>query len=229
MRGFLYDVLRKATSSRLRQWFKRQPWFVPACRAIFGNHVYSRGYYTDVERIERASVPHIARWIQEVLAPKRVLDVGCGPGHMMEALSKTGISVYGVDVSVAAIEATRSKGLSAESFDLTRPDGALPGTPYDLAISCEVAEHLDQQFARRFVEHLTSAANLVYLTAAEPGQNIGVGLFHVNEQPHSYWVSLFEERGFEFLADLSQKARSIFSSHQVVSYLAKPLVFRKRQ
>lgn len=229
MREAIYDGLRRISSYKLRQWFKRQAWFLPLCRAIFGNSVYSEGYYRDVERIEEASMPEIAAWIRNSLRPKRVIDVGCGPGHLMEALTNLGIKTCGVDLSNAALNITKRKGLNTSRFDLTQKETRLPDCPFDVVISCEVAEHLDERFAPTFVDHLTSAAPVVYLTAAEPNSAEGLGMYHVNEQPHSYWIELFKQRGFEFQSELAKDAAETFRQRGVISYLAKPLIFRRQR
>lgn len=228
MRAELYDSLRSRTPYSLRRWIKRRPWFVPVTRALFGNRVYSAGYYADVERIERESVGPIAEWIVARFRPRRLIDVGCGPGHLAAEFLRRGVEVLGVDVTDAARDACRVKGVPCESFDLTVPEAELPGVPYDVAVCCEVAEHLEERHAVRFVEHLCAASRVVYLTAAEPDAGLGPGLFHVNEQPHAYWIRLFEERGHAFDRSATEEAREVLRAWGVIEYLARPLVFRKR-
>jgi hypothetical protein len=67
---------------------------------------------------------------------------------------------------------------------------------YDLAVSLEVAEHLDPRAGGQLIITLTSLAPLVLFSAAAPGQG---GIGHVNEQWPRYWRSLFEARGFKML------------------------------
>lgn len=227
MRGWIYDQLRIRTPYTYRQWFKRQKWFFPLARMLFGYEAYSPSYYADVERLENESVRHIADWIMEHIAPRTVIDVGCGPGHMMEALRQRGAKVYGVDISSAALARVEERGLSAERFDLTRPDISLPGGPYDLVMSCEVAEHLEPEHARNFVRLLTEAGGRIYMTAAEPDPTGGIGMFHYNEQPNSYWISLMAERGFRYEADLTARCRETLRHAKVLSYLAVPMNFTR--
>jgi SAM-dependent methyltransferase len=229
VRSAVFNLLRKSSSYKTRQWFKRQPWFVPVSRALFGNGVYCDSYYRDVERLELASVGGIADWIVKNLGPKRLIDVGCGPGHQMKALADRGVEVYGVDISDAALAiTTNEKKLKAEKFDLTQTAKKLPGIPYDMALSCEVAEHLEEQHAATFVDHLVAAAPVVYLTAAEPNPKVGKGLNHFNEQPHSYWIKLFEDRGYEYQKALTEAAQGEFAAKKINSYLARPMIFKKK-
>ena len=62
-----------------------------------------------------------------------------------------------------------------------------------MAISLEVAEHVDKKFSEVFVDNLVRHSDVVLFSAAIPYQG---GFRHVNEQWQSYWASLFEARGF---------------------------------
>jgi hypothetical protein len=74
-----------------------------------------------------SSVVAIATWIRLTLRPARVVDVGCGPGHLIEALHRDGIDVLGLDYSAAAMEHVSRKGLPFLTFDLMML-GVLPGS-----------------------------------------------------------------------------------------------------
>jgi SAM-dependent methyltransferase len=208
----------------VRRWIKRQRWYIPVSRALFGNNVYSDSYYAELEELENASVQIIADWIVENLAPHRVIDVGCGSGNLMAALQERNVEVFGVDIATAALQRCAERGVAAQRFDLTG-DAPLPGTPYDVAISCEVAEHLDEQRADGFLAHLRSAADVVYLTAAEPNPVKGVGLNHVNERPNAYWIDKMRLTGWRLDEAATASARERFTE-RVIGYLARPMVFR---
>jgi SAM-dependent methyltransferase len=220
---FVYDVIRRRTTPRVRQFIKSRQWVMPIVARCFGGDIYSRSYYEQVEEAEQASVLAIAIWIRLTLRPIRVVDVGCGPGHLIEALHRGGIDVLGLDYSAAARKFVSQKGLRFETFDLTTR-GVVPSSPWDLAVCCEVAEHLDARHADTFVRNLTSASNIVFLTAAEVGQG---GLNHVNEQPNSYWIAKFARLGFTLDGGLTESARAAFAGGGVVHYLAKPMIFRR--
>ncbi len=224
----IYDKLRRISSYRVRYWFKSQPWFSKLAQWLFGNEVYSKSYYQDVERLEKESVAVLADWIVTALNPGRIIDVGCGPGHLMQALHQRNVDVFGVDVSSASLAIVHEKQLPFQRFDLTWQDKNLPGTPYDLAISCEVAEHLDTQHAPTFMAHLCGAADLIFLTATEPNKDFGIGLMHVNEQPNAYWIDLAARHGFKLDAALTQSARAYFKQHEVIAYLAEPMILVKK-
>lgn len=222
----VYDTLRRCTGPKTRAWFKAQPWFVPITKLLFGNDVYSESYFESIERIEAHSVNVFAEWIDVHIAPKRVIDVGCGPGHMMAAIKNRGMNVFGIDVATAALRRTRAKGLNCEKIDLTTGT-PIPGTPYDLAICCEVAEHLDATHAPHLVAALCSSAPTVFMTAAEPDPSLVIGMHHVNEQPNEYWIALMAQREYSLDTRATHDARECFRQSNVISYLQKVMIFRR--
>ena len=64
---------------------------------------------------------------------------------------------------------------------------------FDLVISLEVAEHLSEKRASSFIEELTHLGDVILFGAAVPYQG---GDHHINEQPITYWIDLFEKNGF---------------------------------
>lgn len=225
MLGVFYNKMREAVPWELRVWFKKQGWFTPVTKVLLGSDVYCESYFSMIERNEKASVAAISAWIVENFQPRRIVDVGCGPGHMMAALRDLGVSTFGVDIAKAGLKMAKTKNLDVRKLDLTKNE-ALPGVPYDVVICCEVAEHLDAEFAPGLVKTLTGAGNVVFLTAAEPDSSIGPGLHHVNEQPNSYWISLMHREGWELDQEKTDGARLRFKAQNVISYLQKAMIFR---
>lgn len=142
-------------------------------------------------RSASAIVPMLINWLQ----PQRVVDVGCGRGAWLSVFRQHGVAtVVGIDGSYVD---RRKLLIPEECFvpaDLTRPL-SLPDR-FDLAVSLEVAEHLNWRCARRLVTELTSLAPFVLFSAAVPGQS---GVNHINLQWPLYWVALFAESGFRCL------------------------------
>jgi 2-polyprenyl-3-methyl-5-hydroxy-6-metoxy-1,4-benzoquinol methylase len=225
MLAYTYNHLRKTVSWEARVWFKKQKWFTPVTKILLGSDVYCESYFANIEQIEKASVASIAAWIVANLKPNRVADVGCGPGHMMQALQELDVVTFGVDIAKAALKMSKAKGLKVQEFDLRR-GAPLEGAPYDVVVCCEVAEHLEAKHAPQLVLTLTEAGRIVFLTAAEPDPRVGPGLHHVNEQPNSYWIELMRARGWDLDAKLTESARKSFEENGVIRYLQKAMVFK---
>jgi 2-polyprenyl-3-methyl-5-hydroxy-6-metoxy-1,4-benzoquinol methylase len=102
--------------------------------------------------------------IRDVFAPRRVLDVGCGPGFLMLFLAELGIEVEGIDFSPSSRELAppemRDKILIG---DVAEPHVAERSA--DLVICREVLEHLTVLQVRKTVEQLCRASSrFVYVT-----------------------------------------------------------------
>lgn len=65
---------------------------------------------------------------------------------------------------------------------------------YDLAISLEVAEHLEPDASTNFVKAITSYSDLVLFSAAIDDQQNPI---HTNVRPINFWVDLFQKQGYE--------------------------------
>jgi SAM-dependent methyltransferase len=165
--------------------------------------LYDGHYYdTIVEPIMRASADAMAASIERELKPRSVIDLGCGSGGLMLALTRLGIDCVGFDSSSAALERCRRRGLTVHRLDIQ--GDAFPEERAELAISTEVAEHVPELAADRFVDLLTTLAPAVLMTAAPPGSS---GKDHVNEQPNEYWIEKFEASGLGFDRDVAERLR----------------------
>ena len=71
--------------------------------------------------------------------PARLLDVGCGAGDFMLIAERLGYTTTGIDISEAAAEICRSKGLDARAGDLLTE--SFP-EKFDIITMWDVVEHL---------------------------------------------------------------------------------------
>jgi ribosomal protein L11 methylase PrmA len=170
------------------------------------DEIYDAEYYTGLVDVYMSkSCDTIAESIIGAFSPKSVADVGCGSGLLLLALKKRGVSCFGLEYSKPAIDICHQRGLNVIKFDLERD--ILPvQIKTDVVTSTEVAEHLPETGADRFVDILCNIANNVVITASPPGpDSFGAGHCHVNEQPKEYWIEKFETRGFKYDQDLSRR------------------------
>jgi len=193
--------------------------------AILGHDgVYNDEYYArEVEGPASQAAPYIAKSLAERLAPRSVVDVGCGTGAMLEALQKHGVRCVGLEYASSGIKRCEARGLDVRRFDIENDTFSDPGR-FDVAISFEVAEHLPARCSDRYVSLLCSLAPVVVMSAAPPGQG---GLDHVNEQPPSWWIGKFAGRGYGHDASVSVEMTSEWTRNGVVEwYCNNTMVFR---
>lgn len=73
---------------------------------------------------------------------RKVLEVGCGDGALLQSLMARGIEAVGIDVSSSGIERCRVNGLNAKCLDASAEPLPFPDNYFDLVISLETFEHL---------------------------------------------------------------------------------------
>lgn len=156
---------------------------------------------------------------------KSAADCGCGMGHYSKEFMDRGVSVVACEYSEKNRERTKQHGVRCEPFDVGRSTAALPGGPFDVAISIEVAEHIPPALADRFAEFMTNQSGLLVISAAQPGQG---GAGHLNEQPKSYWIEKFRSRGFAFDDAATQRLIGRYRERGAAWFLLNnAMVFRK--
>jgi SAM-dependent methyltransferase len=152
--------------------------------------------------------------IRDVFAPRRVLDVGCGPGFLMALLDELGVEAEGVDFSPSsrtlAPASVRDRIRIAPVTDLGVEDAA-----YDLVVCREVLEHLTVLQVRRTVAEMCRAsARFVYVTTrfhAQPGDLLDVTTDFETDPTHITLLTkdfvrvLFVLEGFRQRADLEER------------------------
>src|SRR5579863_10369691 len=79
----------------------------------------------------------------KIFGPKSLIDVGCGTGHFVQKARELGIDAWGVEGARAAINDSLAPTWVLPA-DLREP---LKFRRFDLAISIEVAEHIEAEFA----------------------------------------------------------------------------------
>jgi SAM-dependent methyltransferase len=225
-------VFRTVVPDRVQSWLwsKSNPLshyavMIKSALELTANHdaIYDDKYYERMQA-ELANSPAVmSRSIFDQYHPATAIDVGCGTGALLLALRDLGVSVSGLEHSRAALEICNKHGLDVIPFDLE--SNAPFESKSDVVISTEVAEHLPERFADRFVDLLCAAAPVAIVTAATPGQR---GTDHVNEQPHEYWIEKFERRRFRLEDQLTANWRDSWRKSRVLNcYCSNVLVFTK--
>ena len=120
-----------------------------------------------------------------------MVDVGCGPGGVVQLAKRLGISALGIDGDKSLKKEWESKLLPVLLHDFTT--GAPKIGRYDLAWSVEFLEHVEEKYMDNYFE-VFSQCNYVVCTAAPPGTP---GHHHVNCQDSLYWTEKFDQYGFK--------------------------------
>lgn len=187
--------------------------------------MYNDEFYDVIMDGASCSAPVIADSILSELHPTSIIDVGCGGGALLEALRDGGCTAIGLEYARAAIARCKYRGLDVKQFDLER-DTLDFDYRFDVAVSLEVAEHLPQSLADRYVDLLAALSDTVVFSAARPGQG---GIAHFNEQQPEYWIAKFTVRGYVCDCSLSDIWRTRWHESGKVAdwYCSNVLIFRR--
>jgi len=186
---------------------------------------YCAAYYEEIDGCAGHSLQVVADSIISEFRPKRVIDVGCGTGSLLQQLQQRGVDGLGLELSAAGLAKCRERGLDVREFNLLNDTFDRPER-FDVAVSMEVAEHLPEEGASRYVGLLCELAPAIVFTAAPPGQ---LGVDHVNLQTREYWEEHFAQRGFAADDDLTARwAKAWEVAGTAKYYCSNLIVFRHR-
>lgn len=156
-------------------------------------YIYDEDFFAKDEKYTREIAKIMMSYVIKWIKPRSVVDFGCGEGVWLRVVKEIdkGIEVFGIDGEYV------NRGRLKVPVDCFCPANLEKKVQlarrYDLAISLEVAEHLDAACSDIFVETVTQSADNILFSAAIPGQG---GDNHINEQWQSYWIEKFASKGY---------------------------------
>jgi len=167
--------------------------------------------------------PNVWSYLIEQYNIKSFVDIGCGFGYAIKFLKENfkGIEVIGVEGSPKVVQICLFPDLIKQHDYNTGPYA--PSKVYDLGWSTEFVEHVEEQYSNNFIETFKKCR---YAALSYGGIGQG-GHHHVNENTQEYWVNKFEQAGFEFLQDETQKLKDLAAKdiEQLREFDNSPYIF----
>lgn len=138
---------------------------------------------------------------------QKILDFGCGPGVMIDFMTQKSHLYIGCDYSSEATDLYAERyGLNPDRFVNSLSD-PLCQEKFDLFLSFDVFEHLKDDQISKVLGQISQIPTLflnISRTRGIPG--------HVNIKSDKAWIQFFEQRGYIFASDESEKMRALYSS-----------------
>lgn len=149
---------------------------------------------------------HVGYEVTNMFKIGSVVDMGCGVAGYLLGCLNAGANVRGLEYSYDACRKYIPEPVAKfVSFaDLTTK---IQLWKYELAISCEIGEHLPEDKSDIYVDNLTNSSNSIMFSAAIPGQK-GVG--HICLKEPQFWIDKFEARGFMYNIEKTEAIKNIY-------------------
>ena len=124
--------------------------------------------------------------------PESVIDMGCGRGMWLAACRHYNVPYcVGLDGHWNSQDKMVDQSILFRQADLNEVYQG--NESFDLAMSLEVAEHVQPESSGNFVASLTGLSDVVMFGAAYSWQP---GTDHINTRPHSFWFRQFIDQGY---------------------------------
>lgn len=154
--------------------------------------IYDQEFYDEQKEKSFLSAKRIVPEILKHVNVNSVVDVGCRIGTFLSVFKQLGINdICGIDGAYVQNDQLLISKDNFIAHDLNIPINLK--RKFDLVVSLEVAEHLDETSADVLINSLVSLGAVVLFSAAIPYQG---GTHHVNLQWQSYWAEKFIKRGY---------------------------------
>jgi hypothetical protein len=154
---------------------------------------------------------------------RTVLDVGCGAGFAARYFESKGCECLGIEGEPNTIKGYQ--GSAVLQHDFSDGPAPLPEPEYDLAWSCELVEHVEEEYAPHVLATLARAKTIA-LTHAFPGQT---GTHHVNCQEAPYWIERIQAMGYRHDTEATERLRALVNhgSSEGYHFARSGLIFRR--
>lgn len=144
---------------------------------------------------------------------KTMLDIGCGPGGMVQLARDLDIDAYGIDGDFTVNR--QGDYFYIHDYSVNQSNINLK---FDLAWSCEFVEHVDEKYIPNYMPDFQKAKYVIMTFSESPGHH------HVNINTASYWIDVFQSYGFEHDIDTTTKIQNASTMNTTGKFFKKQFV-----
>jgi SAM-dependent methyltransferase len=156
------------------------------------DHLYANEFFIERQKRTQRAAEIIVPIIIDIFNPNSVIDFGCANGIWLAEFKKLGIQeILGIDGYMNNEELLLISENDYLLHDLEDPFE--PNHKFDIALSLEVAEHLEPNKSTVLIDSLINSSDIIVFSAAIPFQG---GVNHKNEQWPDYWKNIFSSRNY---------------------------------
>lgn len=159
------------------------------------------GGHKNITHLDEGAIDHMIK----MLNIKSMLDVGCGPGGMVELARSKGLDAYGIDGDFS-VDRNQKVQEHITIHDYEKGPSSFD-KEVDLVWSVEFLEHVWEKYQDNYMKDF-QRGKFVIVTYAPPGTS---GHHHVNCNTQEYWISVFKKYGFAYDANMTRMIKEVSS------------------
>ncbi|EKD90509.1 MAG: glycosyl transferase family protein [uncultured bacterium] len=179
----------KVMQKDLNEEFYNRDYFIGGNKSNYGD-------YKDTKDI----LIHLADMVNEVLAPKSLLDIGCAYGYIPIRLREKGVAAHGIDISDFAISQANKPYLSVgDATNLSQ----FKNREFEVLVASEMMEHIPENKIDSAIKEAKRVASkyIVYLIAmkgfaSHEGEH-DHDISHVSVHNRKFWLDKFQRLGLD--------------------------------
>lgn len=141
--------------------------------------------FEDRFRPEDSVVERVDRYLAELRGRRRVVDLGCGRGELLERLREEGVSAYGVELDPDFVGLLAERGIEVAREDALAHLQSLADGDVDGIVAIHLVEHLPGRDVARLVElaeERLSAGGVLILETPNP-ESLVAGSINFHRDP----------------------------------------------
>lgn len=183
---------------------------------------YTKKYYTDYSFGFTATNRHDHKRIIDIVKqynPKRVIDIGCGLGTLLELLPLPKKSKFGLESNEYAVNECKKRGLNVILHRNIRKLPLTDGT-FDMVILNEVLEHLDSPSEiLKEIRRILKVKGLVVITTPSKSLLVrNIDKTHISELSYRELETVVSNAGFKI-------AKHEVSGFHLWDFIGRKIVF----
>ncbi|MCR8456023.1 MAG: methyltransferase domain-containing protein [Crenarchaeota archaeon] len=159
---------------------------------------HSRSFDGDSLAAQRETCVRLYKTMLDLIPKEpniKILDLGCGHGHILSYLRGNGRDAYGLDVNVDSLQHRNLRGyfVCGDAHNLPFRDSSL-----DVILAFELVEHLKEpEKALEEIRRTLKRNGILLLTSPTPKSKSANKPGHINVRRREDWVSLLKRLGFK--------------------------------